>query len=51
MGRKPVLLFGSTGLCIAMPFLGLSRTFSQLVLSRLLLAGMLNGNAGLIRTM
>lgn len=50
IGRKPVLLTGSAGLCISMIFFGLSKTFWGLVASRCLV-GMLNGNVGVMKSM
>ncbi|KIM86414.1 hypothetical protein PILCRDRAFT_65362 [Piloderma croceum F 1598] len=50
IGRKPVLLTGLFGLFISMVLFGLSRTFWALVFSRCL-AGVLNGNIGVMKTM
>ncbi|KZT07602.1 MFS general substrate transporter [Laetiporus sulphureus 93-53] len=50
IGRKPVLLTGTAGLCISMMFFGLSRTFWQLVASRCIV-GALNGNIGVVKSM
>jgi len=50
VGRKPILLIGLGGLCLSMVSFGLSKTFSGLVISRCL-AGMLNGNVGVMKTM
>ncbi|KAH7884816.1 MFS general substrate transporter [Phlebopus sp. FC_14] len=50
IGRKPVLLLGTFGLCISMLCFGLSRTFWGLVLSRCI-TGALNGNAGVMKSM
>ncbi|KIK80808.1 hypothetical protein PAXRUDRAFT_15585 [Paxillus rubicundulus Ve08.2h10] len=50
VGRKPVLLVGTFGLCLSMLCFGLSRTFWGLVLSRCV-TGALNGNIGVTKTM
>ncbi|KIK98035.1 hypothetical protein PAXRUDRAFT_824362 [Paxillus rubicundulus Ve08.2h10] len=50
VGRKPVLLIGTFGLCLSMLCFGLSRTFWGLVLSRCV-TGALNGNIGVTKTM
>ncbi|KAI0784497.1 major facilitator superfamily domain-containing protein [Abortiporus biennis] len=50
IGRKPVLLIGSAGLCISMICFGLARTFWGLVASRCLV-GILNGNTGVMKSM
>ncbi|KZT01929.1 MFS general substrate transporter [Laetiporus sulphureus 93-53] len=50
IGRKPVLLIGTAGLCTSMICFGLSRTFWQLVVSRCLV-GALNGNIGVMKSM
>ncbi|KAI9452730.1 major facilitator superfamily domain-containing protein, partial [Russula earlei] len=50
IGRKPVLLSGTLGLMIATILFGLSQTFWSLALSRFL-AGALNGNIGVVKTM
>jgi len=50
IGRKPVLMTGMAGLIISMTSFGLSKTFTGLVVSRCL-AGLLNGNVGVIKTM
>ncbi|KAF8840911.1 MFS general substrate transporter [Paxillus ammoniavirescens] len=50
VGRKPVLLLGTFGLCLSMLCFGLSRTFWGLVLSRCV-TGALNGNIGVTKTM
>ncbi|TFK50149.1 MFS general substrate transporter [Heliocybe sulcata] len=50
VGRKPVLLTGLFGLCISMICFGLSKTFWAIVVSRCL-AGMLNGNIGVMKSM
>ncbi|KAF8840906.1 MFS general substrate transporter [Paxillus ammoniavirescens] len=50
VGRKPVLLLGTLGLCISMLCFGLSRTFWGLVLSRCV-TGALNGNVGVMKSM
>ncbi|KIM39253.1 hypothetical protein M413DRAFT_415849 [Hebeloma cylindrosporum] len=49
VGRKPVLIFGMVGTIFSMLSVGLSRTFSTLVISRCL-CGMLNGNIGVIKS-
>ncbi|KAL6298395.1 MFS general substrate transporter [Sparassis latifolia] len=50
IGRKPVLLTGTGGLCLSMICFGLSKTYWTLVVSRCLV-GMLNGNVGVIKSM
>ncbi|KIK98033.1 hypothetical protein PAXRUDRAFT_824358 [Paxillus rubicundulus Ve08.2h10] len=50
VGRKPVLLLGTLGLCISMLCFGLSRTFWGLILSRCV-TGALNGNVGVMKSM
>ncbi|KIJ05640.1 hypothetical protein PAXINDRAFT_122111 [Paxillus involutus ATCC 200175] len=50
VGRKPVLLLGTFGLCLSMLCFGLSRTFWGLVLSRCI-TGALNGNTGITKSM
>ncbi|KIK84750.1 hypothetical protein PAXRUDRAFT_152851 [Paxillus rubicundulus Ve08.2h10] len=50
IGRKPVLLLGTFGLCLSMFCFGLSRTFWGLVLSRCI-TGALNGNVGVTKSM
>ncbi|KIK77865.1 hypothetical protein PAXRUDRAFT_834836 [Paxillus rubicundulus Ve08.2h10] len=50
VGRKPVLLLGIVGVSLSMLCLGLSRTFTTLVLSRCI-TGVLNGNAGVMKGM
>lgn len=50
IGRKPVLLTGVFGLALSLLCLGLSRSFSALVVSRFF-AGILNGNAGVLKSM
>ncbi|KDQ59071.1 hypothetical protein JAAARDRAFT_128086 [Jaapia argillacea MUCL 33604] len=50
VGRKPVILTGLFGLSLSMYLFGLSQTFWGLVLSRCL-AGALNGNVGVIKSM
>jgi MFS family permease len=49
IGRKPVLLIGLFGLTISMLFVGLSKSFWALVLSRML-CGALNGNTGVTKS-
>ncbi|KIJ14374.1 hypothetical protein PAXINDRAFT_169773 [Paxillus involutus ATCC 200175] len=49
VGRKPVLLLGTFGLCLSMTCFGLSRTFWGLVLSRCI-TGALNGNIGITKS-
>lgn len=67
VGRKPVLLIGTAGLCISMLCFGLSKTFVTLVircenrffslcsspniLQSRCLVGMLNGNIGVMKSM
>ena len=48
IGRRPVLLFGVTGLTISATCFGLSSTFQGLILSRAL-AGVLNANFAVLR--
>ncbi|KAF8218229.1 major facilitator superfamily domain-containing protein [Mycena galopus ATCC 62051] len=50
VGRKPVLLMGLFGLSLSMIFFGLSKSYGALVVSRCL-AGLLNGNVGVIKSM
>ncbi|KIJ62919.1 hypothetical protein HYDPIDRAFT_93484 [Hydnomerulius pinastri MD-312] len=50
VGRKPVLLIGTFGLCLSMICFGLSRTFWSLVVSRCI-TGALNGNIGVMKSM
>ncbi|KAG1852064.1 MFS general substrate transporter, partial [Suillus tomentosus] len=50
IGRKPVLVIGLSGACISILCFGLSTTFWSLVISRCL-CGLLNGNAGVMKTM
>lgn len=50
VGRKPVLLTGLFGLSLSMVAFGMSTTFWGLVASRCL-AGLLNGNVGVIKSM
>ncbi|KAJ8586694.1 MFS general substrate transporter [Rhizopogon salebrosus TDB-379] len=50
IGRKPVLLVGVSGSCISMLCFGLSTNFWSLVVSRCM-CGVLNGNAGVMKTM
>ncbi|KAF8840923.1 MFS general substrate transporter [Paxillus ammoniavirescens] len=49
VGRKPVLLLGTSGLCLSMLCFGLSRTFWGLVLSRCI-TGALSGNTGITKS-
>lgn len=49
IGRKPVLLIGLSGSCIAMLSFGLSTTYPRLLVSRGM-AGLLNGNIGVAKT-
>ncbi|KAH7913984.1 major facilitator superfamily domain-containing protein [Hygrophoropsis aurantiaca] len=49
LGRKPVVLTGLFGLSISMFCFGLSKNFTQLVLSRCL-TGALNGNCGVMKS-
>ena len=50
IGRKPVVLIGISGLALSMLCFGLSRSFPAIVASRSL-AGLLNGNAGVLKAM
>ncbi|KAJ6461113.1 MFS general substrate transporter [Mycena sanguinolenta] len=50
VGRKPVLLTGLLGLSLSMIFFGVSKSYGALVVSRCL-AGLLNGNVGVIKSM
>ncbi|TFY69228.1 hypothetical protein EVG20_g3234 [Dentipellis fragilis] len=50
VGRKPILLIGTSGMIISMVFFGLSRTFWTLVISRCI-CGALNGNIGVMKSM
>ncbi|KAF8678925.1 Major Facilitator Superfamily [Rhizoctonia solani] len=49
IGRRPVLFFGLSGLFISMLCFGISKSFAGVLVSRAL-AGILNGNAGVIKT-
>ena len=49
-GRKKVMLVGLFGTCVSCVGFGFSRSFAQAVFFRVL-GGMLNGNAGVMRTM
>ncbi|KAJ7616315.1 MFS general substrate transporter [Mycena polygramma] len=50
VGRKPILLMGLFGLSLSMVSFGLSKSYGALVISRCL-AGLLNGNVGVIKSM
>ncbi|KAJ7248248.1 major facilitator superfamily domain-containing protein [Mycena haematopus] len=50
VGRKPILLMGLFGLSLSMISFGVSRSYGALVVSRCL-AGLLNGNVGVIKSM
>ncbi|KAJ7284703.1 MFS general substrate transporter [Mycena rebaudengoi] len=50
VGRKPVLLMGLFGVSLSMISFGLSKSYSAVVISRCL-AGILNGNAGVLKSM
>ncbi|KAF8218231.1 major facilitator superfamily domain-containing protein [Mycena galopus ATCC 62051] len=50
VGRKPVLLMGLFGISLSMISFGLSKSYGALVVSRCL-AGLLNGNVGVIKSM
>jgi len=50
VGRKPCLVFGLFGTCIAMVLFGLSKSLPWAIASRAL-CGMLNGNLAVSRTM
>ncbi|KZP16700.1 MFS general substrate transporter [Athelia psychrophila] len=50
VGRKPILLVGLFGLSLSMISFGMSKSFWGLVVSRCL-AGLLNGNVGVIKSM
>ncbi|EIW79412.1 MFS general substrate transporter [Coniophora puteana RWD-64-598 SS2] len=50
VGRKPVMLVGLIGSCLSIFAFGLSRTFAALLISRCI-SGMLNGNAGVMKSM
>lgn len=50
VGRRPILLMGFAGLSLSMIGFGLSKTFPLLIISRSL-AGLLNGNSGVIKSM
>ncbi|CAE6388720.1 unnamed protein product [Rhizoctonia solani] len=49
IGRRPVLFFGLSGLVISTLFFGVSKSFTGVIISRAL-AGVLNGNAGVIKS-
>ncbi|CUA66961.1 putative membrane protein YCR023C [Saccharomyces cerevisiae S288c] [Rhizoctonia solani] len=49
IGRRPVLFFGLSGLVISMLCFGISKSFAGVIASRAL-AGVLNGNAGVIKS-
>ncbi|CAE6442355.1 unnamed protein product [Rhizoctonia solani] len=49
IGRRPVLLFGLSGLVISTLCFGVSKSFAGVIVSRAL-AGILNGNAGVIKS-
>ncbi|KAG8780303.1 hypothetical protein FRC12_023220 [Ceratobasidium sp. 428] len=50
IGRRPVLLFGMSGLTVSIFTFGLSKTFWGLVITRAL-SGALNGNVGVLKSM
>lgn len=50
IGRRPVLLLGLVGLAASMISFGISKSFLGLVASRVM-AGVLNGNVGIMKTM
>ncbi|KAJ7597798.1 member of major facilitator superfamily multidrug-resistance, DHA1 sub-family [Mycena floridula] len=50
VGRRPILLTGLFGLSLSMVGFGLSKSYWSLVVSRCL-AGLLNGNVGVIKSM
>ena len=50
IGRKPVLLAGTFGLALSLLCFGLSQSFPAFVVSRSL-AGLLNGNIGVLKSM
>jgi MFS family permease len=50
IGRRPVLLTGIFGLALSLLCFGLSRSFLAIVVSRSL-AGLLNGNVGVLKAM
>jgi len=50
VGRRPVLLTGLFGLALSLLCFGLSKSFPALVVSRSL-AGLLNGNVGVLKAM
>ncbi|KAJ7098561.1 member of major facilitator superfamily multidrug-resistance, DHA1 sub-family [Mycena belliarum] len=50
VGRRPILLTGLFGLTLSMVAFGLSRSFTSVVIARCL-AGLLNGNVGVIKSM
>ncbi|KAF9068458.1 major facilitator superfamily domain-containing protein [Rhodocollybia butyracea] len=50
IGRKPVIIIGLLGLTVSTGLFGVSRSFEGLILSRCL-SGVLNGNAGTIKSM
>jgi MFS family permease len=50
IGRKPVILIGLSGSALSLLLLGLSRNFYMAVMARCV-AGLLNGNVGVIRTL
>ncbi|KAJ1305984.1 hypothetical protein OPQ81_010699 [Rhizoctonia solani] len=49
IGRRPVLFFGLSGLAISTLCFGVSKSFAGVIVSRAL-AGVLNGNAGVIKS-
>ncbi|KAH7334668.1 MFS general substrate transporter [Rhizoctonia solani] len=49
IGRRPVLFFGLGGLVISTLCFGVSKSFAGIIISRAL-AGVLNGNAGVIKS-
>ena len=65
IGRKPVILFGLSGLSVSMTCFGLSKTFWQLVVRSVkvepaecplssfsrCICGLLNGNVGAVKSM
>jgi len=50
IGRKPVLIFGLTGLTLSVALFGMSTTYATVVMSRAL-AGVLSGNVGVFKSM
>jgi MFS family permease len=50
IGRKPVVMFGLCGAALSVLGFGFSRSFEQALVFRIL-AGCLNGNVGVLRTM